>query len=140
MGSLGLPELIIVGIIALLIFGPKKLPELGSGLGKAIRDFKGAMSEPEEPAKPELKAKEVAMEFSYDEAFMVEPAEAYERLIHDVMENDQTLFVREDAVERAWAIVQPLIDQPPPVTFYPAGTWGPTEADQLVAPHQWHLR
>jgi sec-independent protein translocase protein TatA len=58
MGSLGLPELIIVGIIALLIFGPKKLPELGSGLGKAIRDFKGAMSEPEEPAKPELKAKE----------------------------------------------------------------------------------
>lgn len=58
MGSLGLPELIIVGIIALLIFGPKKLPELGSGLGKAIRDFKGAISEPEEPAKPELKAKE----------------------------------------------------------------------------------
>ena len=58
MGSLGLAELIIIGIIALLIFGPKKLPELGSGLGKAIRDFKGAMSEPEEPAKPELKAKE----------------------------------------------------------------------------------
>jgi len=58
MGSLGLPELIIIGVIALLIFGPKKLPELGSGLGKAIRDFKGAMSEPEEPAKPELKAKE----------------------------------------------------------------------------------
>jgi len=58
MGPLGIPELIIIGVIALLIFGPKKLPELGSGLGKAIRDFKGAMSEPEEPAKPELKAKE----------------------------------------------------------------------------------
>jgi sec-independent protein translocase protein TatA len=58
MGSLGLPELIIVGIIALLIFGPKKLPELGSGLGKAIRDFKGAISEPDPPAKPELQAKE----------------------------------------------------------------------------------
>ena len=58
MGSLGLPELIIVGIIALLIFGPKKLPELGSGLGKAIRDFKGAMNEPDQPAKPELQAKE----------------------------------------------------------------------------------
>jgi sec-independent protein translocase protein TatA len=58
MGSLGLPELIIVGIIALLIFGPKKLPELGSGLGKAIRDFKGAMSEPDPPAKPEQQAKE----------------------------------------------------------------------------------
>ena len=62
MGSLGLPELIIVGIIALLIFGPKKLPELGSGLGKAIRDFKGAMSETDEPAKPEAKATEVKKE------------------------------------------------------------------------------
>ena len=44
MGQLGLPELIIIGIIVLLIFGPKKLPDLGAGLGKAIRDFKGAMS------------------------------------------------------------------------------------------------
>jgi sec-independent protein translocase protein TatA len=55
MGGLGLPEMIIIGIIALLIFGPKKLPELGSGLGKAIRDFKGAMNEPEPPAKEEKK-------------------------------------------------------------------------------------
>ena len=53
MGQLGLPEMIIIGIIALLIFGPKKLPDLGSGLGKAIRDFKSAMSEPEQPAKDE---------------------------------------------------------------------------------------
>ena len=57
MGQLGLPEMIIIGIIALLIFGPKKLPDLGSGLGKAIRDFKSAMSEPEQPAKDE-KAKD----------------------------------------------------------------------------------
>ena len=55
MGGLGLPEMIIIGIIALLIFGPKKLPELGSGLGKAIRDFKGAINEPEPPAKEEKK-------------------------------------------------------------------------------------
>jgi len=55
MGQLGLPELIIIGIIALLIFGPKKLPDLGAGLGKAIRDFKGAMSEKEPPAKEEAK-------------------------------------------------------------------------------------
>jgi len=53
MGGLGVPELIIIGIIAVLIFGPKKLPDLGSGLGKAIRDFKGAMNEPEQPAKDE---------------------------------------------------------------------------------------
>ena len=53
MGSLGPAELIIIAIIALLIFGPKKLPDLGAGLGKAIRDFKGAISEP--PAKDENK-------------------------------------------------------------------------------------
>ena len=55
MGQLGLPELIIIGLIALLIFGPKKLPDLGAGLGKAIRDFKGAISEPPPPAKEEKK-------------------------------------------------------------------------------------
>jgi len=56
MGQLGLPELIIIGVIALLIFGPKKLPDLGAGLGKAIRDFKGAISEKEPPpAKEEAK-------------------------------------------------------------------------------------
>ena len=58
MGQLGLPELIIIGIIALLIFGPKKLPDLGAGLGKAIRDFKGAMHEPEQPAAKEEKKEE----------------------------------------------------------------------------------
>ena len=45
MGQLGFPELLIIAVIALLIFGPKKLPELGSGLGKAIRDFKRAVNE-----------------------------------------------------------------------------------------------
>jgi sec-independent protein translocase protein TatA len=53
MGGLGVPELLIIAVIALLIFGPKKLPDLGAGLGKAIRDFKGAINE--EPAKEEKK-------------------------------------------------------------------------------------
>ena len=57
MGQLGLPELIIIGIIALLIFGPKKLPDLGAGLGKAIKDFKGALSE-SDPQKKEEDKKE----------------------------------------------------------------------------------
>ena len=48
MGQLGLPELIIIGIIALLIFGPKKLPELGKGLGESIRSFKQAFTESKE--------------------------------------------------------------------------------------------
>ena len=59
MGQLGLPELIIIGIIALLIFGPKKLPDLGAGLGKAIRDFKGAIrEEPPQDEKKEEKKEE----------------------------------------------------------------------------------
>ena len=45
MPNLGFQEMIVIGIIALLVFGPKKLPELGSGLGKAIRDFKNALNE-----------------------------------------------------------------------------------------------
>jgi sec-independent protein translocase protein TatA len=58
MGQLGVPELIIIGIIVLLIFGPKRLPDIGAGIGKAIRDFKGAVSEPE----PETKKEEVKKE------------------------------------------------------------------------------
>lgn len=89
---------------------------------------------------PEMQPQRVRMDFSYEESFMVQPAEAYERLIHDVMEGDSTLFVREDAVEHAWEIVQPIIDRPPPLHLYPAGAWGPKEADELVAPHSWHLQ
>jgi sec-independent protein translocase protein TatA len=44
----GLQELMIILVIALVVFGGKKLPELGSGLGKAIREFKRGTSEPEE--------------------------------------------------------------------------------------------
>jgi sec-independent protein translocase protein TatA len=65
MGSLGLPELIIVAIIALLIFGPKKLPDLGAGLGKAIRDFKGAINDSD--SQQEEKKKEDKKEEKKDE-------------------------------------------------------------------------
>ncbi len=46
-GSIGMPELIIILVIALIFFGPGKLPELGNTIGKAIRGFKKAMDEPE---------------------------------------------------------------------------------------------
>lgn len=51
-GQLGFPELLIIGVIALLVFGPKKLPEIGSGLGKAIKDFKHAMNDVTSDPKP----------------------------------------------------------------------------------------
>jgi glucose-6-phosphate 1-dehydrogenase len=86
-----------------------------------------------------LKAKPVTMSFSYEEAFSDEPAEAYQRLLHDALMGDSTLFVRSDSVERAWEIVQPVLDNPPSLQSYAAGTWGPPAADDLVAPRRWHL-
>ena len=54
MGPIGFPEMILIFVVALLIFGPKKLPELGKGLGEAIRGFKKAFNEEaEKPVKPE---------------------------------------------------------------------------------------
>jgi sec-independent protein translocase protein TatA len=44
-GSIGMPELIVIFVVALIVFGPSKLPELGKSLGEAIRGFKKAMSE-----------------------------------------------------------------------------------------------
>ncbi len=49
MGSLGFPELLVIGIIALLLFGPKRLPDAGKALGQAIRGFKSAFESREEP-------------------------------------------------------------------------------------------
>lgn len=58
---------------------------------------------------------------------------AYERLLGDAMEGDPTLFAREDVVEATWAIVDPVIRQPRAPIEYDGGTWGPAEADALVA-------
>ena len=58
----------------------------------------------------------------------------YERLLGDAMQGDASLFARQDVVEAAWAIVDPLISQPPPLPLeYAQGSWGPADADALVA-------
>ncbi|MEX1244095.1 MAG: glucose-6-phosphate dehydrogenase [Thermoanaerobaculia bacterium] len=65
--------------------------------------------------------------------------EAYERLLTDAMQGDQTLFVREDAVEAAWAIVDGILDDATPVSSYVPGTWGPAQAAALAANLEgWH--
>ncbi len=63
----------------------------------------------------------------------------YERLIGDAMAGDGALFTREDAVEAAWAVVDPVLDHHEKVHRYQRGTWGPKEADALIAPDgYWH--
>jgi glucose-6-phosphate 1-dehydrogenase len=59
--------------------------------------------------------------------------DAYERLLGDAMEGDPGLFARQDAVEASWAIVDPVLHLPTPVFEYEPGTWGPAEAERLVA-------
>jgi glucose-6-phosphate 1-dehydrogenase len=57
----------------------------------------------------------------------------YERLLTDAMTGNDTLFAHEDAVEAAWAAVEPVLAQPPPAIAYPRGSWGPPQADRLAA-------
>ena len=57
----------------------------------------------------------------------------YERLLGDAMSGDTTLFARQDVVEAAWAIVDPVIHGPSPMYAYEPGSWGPKEADALAA-------
>ncbi len=89
---------------------------------------------------PGYELQTVTMDFDYERSFMHEPAEAYERLLHDAMQGDHTLFTREDDVERSWEIVAPILDEPTRPATYAPGTWGPDEADRLIAPRRWHLR
>ena len=63
----------------------------------------------------------------------------YEVLLHAAMQGDSTRFKRQDGVEQAWRVMQPLVDAPPPVHPYAKGSWGPQEADRLLAGHgRWH--
>ena len=68
-----------------------------------------------------------------------EGAAPYEVLLHAAMNGDSTRFTRQDSVEETWRILQPLLDNPPPVQEYAKGTWGPEAADKLVSHYGgWH--
>lgn len=88
-------------------------PEEGFALTFAVK----------EPGE-EIRVREEQLDFTYAEAFGP-LAEAYETLLLDVMQGDQTLFVRADWVERSWYLFQPLLDSPPLPVPYPRGSWGP---------------
>jgi glucose-6-phosphate 1-dehydrogenase len=68
------------------------------------------------------------------------PPGPYERLLHDALVGDRSLFTREDAVEETWRVLQPLLEHPPAPAVYPRGSWGPPEADDLLRGHHpWQL-
>ncbi len=78
------------------------------------------------------------MDFHYHNSFGKASPEAYERLLLDAMAGDATLFARRDEVEHAWTFIDELekawheSSSPPPMCEYPAGSWGPKEADDLL--------
>ena len=91
-----------------------------------------------------LDVRSVTMDFQYGSAFSVDSPDAYETLILDALQGDASLFTRADEVEHAWAIVDPIIaswadEDAPTFPNYEAGTWGPPEADELLARegHKW---
>ena len=90
---------------------------------------------------PEIRLGEAHMRFSYADTFGgAEGAlDAYERLIHDVMVGDRTLFTSSEAIERLWEISAPVLEQPTPTHPYEGGSWGPAASDDLIAPRRWHL-
>jgi glucose-6-phosphate 1-dehydrogenase len=92
------------------------------------------------------RVKRAGKEFVGDqqELYLVEgeqPGEetAYERLLEDAMAGDGALFTREDALEAAWAVVEPVLENHQRAIIYKPGSWGPDEADLLIARerHSW---
>ncbi|MDE2125906.1 MAG: glucose-6-phosphate dehydrogenase [Armatimonadetes bacterium] len=87
---------------------------------------------------PTMHLRQVEMNFSYATAFKAQRATAYETLLLDAMHGDPTLFNRDDAVETAWAVLQPIMDvwsasRPfQPFPNYAAGSWGPEQSEELL--------
>ncbi len=84
-----------------------------------------------------MQIRPVKMEFRYGESFGANPPTAYETLLLDCMMGDGTLFTRDDAVELAWELVDPILekwreDGAKGLAFYDAGSWGPPEADAFI--------
>jgi glucose-6-phosphate 1-dehydrogenase len=90
-----------------------------------------------------MRLRPVSMDFNYGSSFAAREPEAYETLLLDAMIGDATLYIRQDAVEASWKVVDPILKDWANRRFdfpnYASGTWGPTEADQMLARngHAW---
>ncbi|MDF1503349.1 glucose-6-phosphate dehydrogenase [Roseisolibacter sp. H3M3-2] len=113
--------------------------EPGTGLGTLHRNTLLLTLQPDEgfslyidvkaPGEP-FRIHRLPLHFNYREVFPALP-EAYQTLLLDVLQGDQTLFVHADEVEGSWALYAPLLDGRRAVYPYPAGTWGPLEAARI---------
>lgn len=81
---------------------------------------------------PKPREIELDMEFSSNDGEVPSP---YEVLLHAAMQGDSTQFARQDSIEETWRVVQPLLDDPPPVEAYAPGSWGPSRAESLTSGH-----
>jgi glucose-6-phosphate 1-dehydrogenase len=89
---------------------------------------------------PTMTLGEAHLDFAYGTSFDARcELEAYQRLLHDAMLGDRTLFNTAEGIERLWDVGAPLLADPPPVVPYEPGTWGPPQAAALVGPHGWYL-
>ena len=90
---------------------------------------------------PTIQLGEAHMQFSYADTFggNQHALDPYEKLIHDVMIGDRTLFTSSTAIERLWEISTPVLENPPPGADLRGRQLGTAEADALIAPRRWHL-
>ena len=89
---------------------------------------------------PGMKLEKLSMQFATHETGSASSVlEAYERLIHDAMRGDHTLFTTAEGIETLWDVSHQLLTDPPPVRSYAPGSWGPNAIHQLVAPSAWRL-
>jgi glucose-6-phosphate 1-dehydrogenase len=118
-----------------------------SGIGELEPNRLHIHVAPDEAISFEIKAKapgavirleDVRLSFDYRTIGRECAAVGYERLLHDVLVGDSTLFLRSDMIDAAWRIVTPVLDAwerapAPELPSYAAGSWGPAAADELLA-------
>jgi glucose-6-phosphate 1-dehydrogenase len=80
----------------------------------------------------------VALDVDFDMA-LGQRRDAYERLLDDALAGDLRRFARQDGVEEAWRVVEPVLDLDDQPYIYAPGSWGPSEAKGIVGEHRWHI-
>jgi glucose-6-phosphate 1-dehydrogenase len=96
--------------------------DAGASIGVLVKEPSGESAEP------------LHLDVSFKDHIARSP-DPYERLLGDALVGDPALFPRQDVVEEMWRIVQPLLDDPPPVERYERASWGPASADRLAEPY-----